>query len=71
MALLNVRSLANKTFLVSDLISSHKLACIFLTETWLDATGSSRNFLKFRHLTYPFLTVLELIIGGGVAAIFF
>ncbi len=40
MALLNVRSLVSKTFLVNDLIHENKLDSIPLTETWLDATGS-------------------------------
>ena len=40
MALLNVRSLNNKTFIVNDTITSHQLDCILLTETWLNETGS-------------------------------
>lgn len=40
MALLNVRSLTNKTFIVNDIITSHRLDCILLIETWLDETGS-------------------------------
>ena len=40
MALFNVRSLSKKTFNVNDIITSHKLYCIFLTETWLDASGN-------------------------------
>ena len=35
MALLNVRSLLNKTFIINDLILDNKLDCLFLTETWL------------------------------------
>ncbi|XP_074522673.1 uncharacterized protein LOC141787880 [Halichoeres trimaculatus] len=35
MALLNVRSLLNKSFIIRDLILDNKLDCLFLTETWL------------------------------------
>lgn len=33
MALLNVRSLLNKSFIINDLILHNKLDCLFLTET--------------------------------------
>ena len=36
LALLNVRSLAGKSFLMNDFIADHKLDVLFLTETWLD-----------------------------------
>ncbi|XP_061587576.1 uncharacterized protein LOC133452342 [Cololabis saira] len=35
MAVLNVRSLLNKSFIINDLILDRKLDCILLTETWL------------------------------------
>ncbi|KAI5608745.1 hypothetical protein C0J50_12193 [Silurus asotus] len=35
MALCNIRSLNNKTFVLNDVISSHNLDLFFLTETWL------------------------------------
>ena len=36
LALLNVRSLANKSFLINDFISTHDLDFLLLTETWLN-----------------------------------
>nr|ROL46435.1 hypothetical protein DPX16_21619 [Anabarilius grahami] len=35
MALLNVHSVGNKTFMVNDFISNNKLDLLFLSETWL------------------------------------
>lgn len=35
-ALPNVRSLTNKTFIINDFTTSHRLYCILLTETCLD-----------------------------------
>lgn len=35
MALLNVRSLSQKTFILHDFYKSHNLQFIFLTETWM------------------------------------
>lgn len=37
MALINVRSLANKTFILNDLFLSHEIDFLFVTETWLNA----------------------------------
>ncbi len=34
-ALVNARSLANKTFILNDFFSSHGLDFLFVTETWL------------------------------------
>lgn len=39
MALLNVRSLLNKTFLINDLILDNSIDFMFLTETWLGSDG--------------------------------
>lgn len=70
MALLNVRSLRNKTFLVNDIITSHKLNCIFLIETWLDSSGNyelleaSPSDFSFAHCSRSHQK------GGGVAALF-
>lgn len=41
LALLNVRSLASKSFLSNDFIIKHKLDIMFLTETWLTQDNSS------------------------------
>lgn len=42
MALLNVRSLTNKTFILNDFILSADLDFMFLTETWLQPTDCSQ-----------------------------
>ncbi len=69
-ALLNVRSLVNKTFLVNNLISTNQLDHIFLTETWLDTTGNKElietaptNF-NFSHCTRSHRK------GGGIAFLY-
>lgn len=36
MALINARSISNKTFILNDFISSRKLDFMFVTETWLN-----------------------------------
>lgn len=60
----------NKTFTVNDIIRSHRLHCILLTETWLDETGSkelteaSPSNFSLSHCTRSNKR------GGGVAAIF-
>ena len=40
MALLNVRSLSNKTFIINDFIQDNNLKCLLLCETWLGTDGS-------------------------------
>lgn len=39
-AVLNVRSLKTKTFIINDLIADNILDFIFLTETWLSTDGA-------------------------------
>ncbi len=34
-ALVNARSVANKTFILHDLLQSHNLDILFITESWL------------------------------------
>ncbi|XP_005749552.1 RNA-directed DNA polymerase from mobile element jockey-like, partial [Pundamilia nyererei] len=46
MALINIRSLSNKTFLLKDFFSSHELDFMFLTETWLHAGAPERKWKK-------------------------
>lgn len=46
MALLNVRSLSNKYFLINDLISTHKLDFLLLTETWLDHNSAETTLIE-------------------------
>lgn len=41
MALWNVRSLTNKSFIINDLIQDMNLDCMFLTETWLGMDGQA------------------------------
>jgi len=41
LALLNVRSLAGKSFVINDFITKHNLDFMFLTETWLDQNNST------------------------------
>ena len=40
MALINARSVSNKTFLLRDFFSSHNLDFLFLTETWLKSNDN-------------------------------
>jgi len=35
MAILNVRSFLNKSFIINNLILDNNIDCLFLTETWL------------------------------------
>ncbi len=39
MALLNIRSFSNKTFLINELILDKSIDCMFLTEMWLGSDG--------------------------------
>ncbi|KAJ8401996.1 hypothetical protein AAFF_G00372310 [Aldrovandia affinis] len=55
MALLNTRSLANKTFLLNDFFTSRDLDFMFLTETWLHA-----GFKATEMTCAPYLLALGL-----------
>ncbi len=70
MALMNARSIVNKTFLINDFILSRGLDFLFVTETWLnvdeiyplfETAPESFNFLS---------TPREKGRGGGLATIF-
>lgn len=64
------QSLINKTFIINDLITSHRLNCFLLTETWLDETGS-KELIEASPPNFSSLHCSrENSRGGGVAAIF-
>lgn len=70
MALLNIRSITNKTFLINDLISLQGLDFLFMTETWLKE--GDRDFL-IEASPLDFLSLNSPRTGGrggGVATIF-
>lgn len=52
LGLLYARSLTNKTFLLNDFLTSHKLDIMLLTETWLQ-DGESTLFAEFVPLEFP------------------
>lgn len=69
MALLNVRSLTNKSFIVNDLISTHNLDITLLTETWLDRNGTVA-LIETAPPNFKFLqTTRTEKRGGGIAAV--
>jgi hypothetical protein len=71
LALLNVRSLNNKTFLVNELIKENNLDCICLTETWLNDDTATATLIEACPPDYSFHQVSRKSKrGGGVAAIF-
>lgn len=69
-ALLNTRSLANKTFILNDLISTHDLDYLMLTETWLKP-GDNSAFSELLPQGYSFLSTPRVSSrGGGLASVF-
>ena len=70
MALLNARSIANKTFLLNDFFTSRKLDFMFLTETWAHAG----EYTPFSELLPPDCTFFSSPRatghGGGIASVF-
>ena len=69
MALLNVRSLLNKTFIINDLILDNNIDCMFLTETWLSTDGPA-TLLEASPPNYKFSFSLRTgKRGGGTATI--
>lgn len=70
MALINARSLVNKTFLLNDFITSAGLDVLFVTETWLQP-GDLTPLSELLPHDFAFKnTPRETGRGGGVAFIF-
>lgn len=70
MALLNVRSLVNKTFVLNDLFSTSGLDVLFLTETWI-RPGELIPFSELLPLDCAFFSSPRLSgRGGGLASVF-
>ena len=71
MGLLNVRSLANKSFLVNDLITTSKHDFMLLTEKWLEQKNSATIVIETAPPNINFLDVCRSQKrGGGVAVVF-
>ena len=66
-ALFNARSLSNKTFILNDLITSHKLDFLILTETWLK-TGDCSHLIELCPPQYSYFNSPRSTgRGGGLA----
>lgn len=70
LALFNVRSLANKTFLLNDFFTSRELDLMFLMETWLH-DGDLTSFSELLPPRCGFLSSPRVTgRGGGLASVF-
>uniref|UniRef100_A0A3B5PWL6 Reverse transcriptase domain-containing protein n=3 Tax=Xiphophorus maculatus TaxID=8083 RepID=A0A3B5PWL6_XIPMA len=70
LALLNARSLANKTFMLHDLFTSRDLDFLFITETWLQE-GQLSPFSELLPQNCTFInSPRQTGKGGGLATIF-
>lgn len=70
MALVNARSLSNKTFILNDFFISHALDVLFVTETWLkNGDQSSLSELSPSDCSF-YNTPRPSGHGGGLATIF-
>lgn len=67
-ALIKACSVANKTFILNDIITSHELDILFVTETWL-RTGDLSPFTELCPPQWGFLNSPR-ISGGGLATVF-
>lgn len=71
LALLNIRSLAGKSFLINDFIIKHNLECLFLTETWLDQGNSGTVLIEAAPPNFSVMSEARVNKrGGGVAILF-
>ena len=71
-ALVNSRSVSNKTFVLNDFFSRHNLDFLFLTETWIGAgVGQSSVFSELCPTNCSFISTPRCVgRGGGVALVF-
>lgn len=71
-ALVNSRSVSNKTFILNDFFSRHNLDFLFLTETWISAgVGQSSVFDELCPTNCSFISTPRCVgRGGGVALVF-
>lgn len=70
MALLNVRSISNKTFAINEQILSHELDLLFMTATWLSA-GELGPLSETCPKDYNFFNTPRSVgHGGGLATIY-
>ena len=71
LALLNVKSLAGKTFFINDFITEHTLDFMFLTETWLEQNNSAAVLIESTPPGYSFISEARVSRrGGGVTVLF-
>lgn len=65
-AFINAHSVANKTFILNDFITSHELDFLFVTETWL-SVGDLSPFTDLYPPQWGFLSSLSISgCGGGL-----
>ena len=67
-ALLNIRSITNKSYLINDFITAHGLYFMLLTETWLNECSAETILIE--SALPSFINVLRAgKKGGGVPAL--